>query len=570
MTQPSDDPRSEEVSRGDRVSGRPWASRSPVVAQHGMAATAHPVATRVAVDVLRQGGNAVDAAIAANAALGFLEPVGCGIGGDLFALVWDPNSEEVVGLNASGRAPIGRSYGTLREKLDGAKRIPPFGSLSVTVPGAVSGWFALHERFGKRSMDELLQPAIELAREGSPLPQTIAYYWRRNIQALKRFAASEPWLEELDNALGTFAPGGRVPGVGEVFANPDLARTYERIASGGRAAFYQGVIAKTVDGYMRRIGGDLRLADFQRHTSEWVKPLSVLYRGVRVYELPPNTQGVAALQMLAILNGFDLGGMTPGSAELIHLQVEAKRLAFEDRARFYSDPAAKANIPDLLSDQRIVKMRELIRPNQVILNLPVDESVLEEGDTTYLTVADGSGMMVSLIQSNYRGMGSGLVPDGLGFMLQDRGELFALDPDHSNVYAPGKRPFHTIIPAMATRNGKAWLSFGVMGGAMQPQGHVQVLSHLVDFGMNVQEAGDAARWRHDGSPEPTGAPGDGVGVLYVESGISPTARDALRRKGHQVRDGAGGFGGYQAILRDDNAVYHGASEMRKDGLALGY
>ncbi len=558
------------VAGGDRLAGKPYASRSSVIARHGMAATAHPLATQIAINTLQQGGSAVDAAIAANAALGFLEPVGCGVGGDLFALVWDPKKKRVVGFNGSGRSPQGRTLEQLKKRLNGAATIPPFGSLAVTVPGAVDAWFQLHQRFGRLPMSEVLGPAIRYAREGVPVPQTIAHYWKANIERLEAYQRSQPWLEELDNARKLFAPGGQAPNEGDVFYNPDLAHTYEVIAKEGRDGFYRGPIARTIDAYMERIGGDLRYDDLVRHRGEWVEALSTSYRGYTVYELPPNTQGLAALQMLAILDGMDIG--TSPSAQSIHLQVEAKRIAFEDRAKFYADPAFMTHNPaDLLKPEVVAAKRSLIQSGRVRPVEVSDPAVLENGDTTYLTVADESGMMVSLIQSNYRGMGSGLVPDGLGFMLQDRGELFALDNKHSNVYAPAKRPFHTIIPALVTRDGEGWLSFGVMGGGMQPQGHVQILCNLIDFGLNLQEAGDLARWRHDGSPEPTGQAGNKNGTLHVESGIPSSIRMELEAMGHKVEVSKGGYGGYQAIMRDSaRGVYYGASERRKDGLALGY
>ena len=324
------------------------------------------------------------------------------------------------------------------------------------------------------------------------------------------------------------------------FLNPDLAKTYAQLAQGGRDAFYKGEIAKTIDAYMKRIGGALRYTDLAAHTSEWVKPVSVTYRGYEIFELPPNTQGVAALQMLGILEGFDLAALGPGHPEALHLMIEAKRLAFEDRARYYADPqVAKVPLDWLISEDYAKARRALINPERARASVAAGEAALETGDTTYLTVADKDGMMVSLIQSNYRGMGSGLVPDGLGFMLQDRGELFALTEGHANVYAPGKRPFHTIIPGFVLKDKKPWMSFGLMGGAMQPQGHVQVLVNMIDFGMNVQEAGDAARWRHQGSSQPTGEAAEGVGVVYVESGVPESVRAALRAKGHTGGAGAG-------------------------------
>ncbi|MEL7371807.1 MAG: gamma-glutamyltransferase [Myxococcota bacterium] len=553
---------------GDRLTGSPFTGRSAVYGANGMAATAQPLATQVAIDVLKKGGSAVDAAVAANAALGLMEPVGCGIGGDLFAIVWDPKTKRLYGYNGSGRSPMGRSLEALKAKLKDRKSIPPVGSLPVTVPGAVDGWFALHERFGKLPMQDVLQPAITYAEEGFPLTPVIAYYWQRNMRIFEKRLASG-WLEELDNAKKTYLIDGQAPKTGQRFKNPDLAKTYRQLATGGRAAYYEGEIAQAIDKYMKRIGGDLTAADLAAHKGEWVDPVSVMYRGYEVFELPPNTQGIAALQMLQMLEPYDLAKMS--EAERIHVMVEAKRLAFEDRAKFYADMAtAKVPLKGLLDPQYAQARRKLIDLQRARASVTAGAPKLEDGDTTYLTVADSSGMMISLIQSNYRGLGSGLVADGLGFMLQDRGELFSLEADHANVYAPGKRPFHTIIPAFVLKDGRPWLSFGVMGGAMQPQGHVQVLVNVIDLGMDLQAAGDAARWRHDGSSEPTAAPVAGTGTLMVESGVSPAVVEDLRRRGHTVKVSKGGFGGYQAISRDEAGVYTGASEMRKDGNAQGY
>jgi gamma-glutamyltranspeptidase/glutathione hydrolase len=554
---------------GDRVSGHLFASRSPVIARHGMAATAHPLATQIALDILKAGGSAVDAAIAANAALGLMEPTGNGIGGDLFAIVYDPETDTVYGLNASGRAPKGLSYEEMTERSGG--KIPPFSALAVSVPGAVDGWFMLHDRFGKLPMRDVLAPAIRYAREGSPVPQTIAYYWDRNRIRLER-AFEEGMLEEIDNARATYWPTGRAPAEGELFFNDDLADTYELLAEGGRDALYKGEIALTVDAYMRRIGGPLRYADFAEHTSDWVEPLSVTYRGVQVFQLPPNTQGVAALQMLQMLDRFDMAALGFLSAESIHLQVEAKRLAFADRALTYADPAFTGFDPERLIDPAYAAQRSaLISPDTLLAATEAGADILRDGDTTYLAVADADGMMVSLIQSNYRGMGSGLVPDGLGFMLQNRGELFAMQPEHPNVYAPGKRPFQTIIPSFAIFPDGRRMAFGLMGGGMQPQGHVQIIVNMVDYGLNIQDAGDAARWRHEGSAEPTGEAEQGVGTLHLEGGFPLATREGLTRLGHMIGPSDGGFGGYQAILYDpEQGVYHGASEMRKDGAAAGY
>jgi len=560
------------IGGGDRIVGAPFATRAPVLGTHGMAATAQPLATQIAIDILKAGGSAVDAAIAANAALGLMEPTGCGIGGDLFAIVWDPKTGKLYGYNGSGRSPMGRSYEQMKAKLGADALIPGFGSLSVTVPGTVDGWFALHGKFGRLPMDQLLAPAIRYGREGFPVTELIAYYLERNMQRLgDMFDKGDSRIEEFANARATYLVDGATPRHGEIFRNPDLAATYELIAKGGRDAYYKGEIAERIDAYFRRIGADLTLADFAAHQGEWVEPAGVDYRGVGVYGLPPNAQGLAALQMLNILEGFDLKSMGPGSADALAAMIEAKRLAFEDAARYYADPAF-SKIPQdwLLSKDYAAERRALIDLKRAMTSVAPGEAPLH-ADTTYFTVADGDGMMISIIQSNYRGMGSGLVPDGLGFMFQDRGELFNMDPAHPNAYAPGKRPFQTIIPGFAMKDGKPWLSFGVMGGDMQPQGHVQIIVNMVDFGMGVQEAGDAARWRHAGSTEPTGEAAKGVGTVELESGIPAEAKAELERRGFVTAPGSGGFGGYQAIMRDPvTGVYWGASESRKDGAAMGY
>lgn len=560
--------------RGDRVSGPVWASRSPVVAPHGAAATAHPLATRVAVDILKEGGTAVDAAIAANAMLGLLEPTGNGIGGDVFAIVWDPRTKRLHGYNGSGRSPRGLDLETLRrvalEKGGGA--IPPFGAASVTVPGTVDGWYALHGRFGRLPMRRLLQPAIDYAENGAPIAQTISYYWGNNHRRLER-AFAEGQLEEIENARKTYWPNGVVPQAGTLFRNPDLARTLRALQTGGRRAFYEGHVARTTDAYMRRIGGWLRYEDFAAHKGEWVDPLCVDYRaGASLCELPPNTQGVSALQMLQMLRGYDMRALGFLSTDSLHVQIEAKRLAFADRAKYFADPAfSEADIPKLIDEQYADARRALIRMERAMDTPDAGPDILRRGDTTYFTTADRNGMMVSIIQSNYRGMGSGLVPDGLGFMLQDRGELFALTDGHANIYAPGKRPFHTIIPAFAMRNGLPWIAFGLMGGDVQPQGHVQIMLNIIDYDLDLQAAGDAARWRHGDDAEPTGAPAQGKGKVFLESGVPPSTRDGLRARGHDVRPGDGSFGGYQAIMRDhERGVYVAATEMRKDGSADGY
>jgi gamma-glutamyltranspeptidase/glutathione hydrolase len=572
--------------QGDRYAGAAHATRSAVVAANGMAATSQPLATQIALDVLKAGGSAVDAAIAANAALGLMEPTGNGIGGDLFAIVWDPKTAKLHGLNASGRAPRGQSLAELKRAIARKPRapqdengtIPDWGWASVTIPGAVDGWFALHGRFGKLPMQQLLAPAIRYAEQGFPVSELIAAYWQRNTQGFEMLGKAGV-IEEVDNMRRVFMPGGKAPAEGELFRNPDLAQTYRQIAEGGRDAFYEGSLARAMDAYFRRIGAPHRLADLAAHTSDWVEPVSVNYRGYDVWELPPNGQGIAALQMLNILEGYDLKAMGRGSADFWHVFVEAKKRAFADRARAYADAGfMKVPVTELLSDARAAQHRAAIDMACAALTdapgLPFDSSAR---DTIYLTVADKDGMMVSLIQSNYRGMGSGLIPDDgngrtLGFMLQDRGAQFSLDAKHPNAYAPGKRPFHTIIPAFLTRDGKPLMSFGLMGGGMQPQGHAQIVVNIVDFGMGVQAAGDAARFHHDGSSDPEGGtPMTDGGVVEIESGVPVSVAAELERRGHRVRYAAGPYGGYQAIWRDpDSGVYWGASEMRKDGHAAGY
>ena len=547
----------------DRITGRDFATRSEVIAPHAMAATSHPLATQIALDTMKAGGSAMDAAIAANAALGLMEPTGNGIGGDLFAIVWDPATKRLHGYNGSGRSP--RSLTLEHFQQLGMTDIPAHGPLPISVPGAVDGWFALHDRFGKLPMRDVLAPTIRYAREGHPVHETIAYYWDRSVPRLSKW----PGFKE------QFTVDGRAPRKGELWKNPHLADTLQNIADGGRDAFYKGDIARTIDAYFREHGGFLSFEDMATHTGEWVEPVSVNYRGIDVWELPPNGQGIAALQMLNILEGYDFSKIAYGSAEHIHLLVEAKKLAFADRARWYADPAFHpAPVARLISKPYANQRRALISPDKVLREVqPGTPKQLEEGDTIYLTTADANGMMVSLIQSNYRGMGSGMAPPGLGFILQNRGEMFVLKPGHPNSFEPGKRPFHTIIPAFATRDGKPWISFGVMGGAMQPQAHVQIIMNLVDFGMNLQEAGDAPRIQHDGSTEPTGqntAMSNG-GVVQLESGFAYEAIRTLMDKGHHVEWALGPYGGYQAILRDpDTGVYYGASESRKDGHAAGY
>lgn len=542
----------------DRITGRDFATRSEVIAQNGMAATSQPLATQAALDILKKGGNAIDAAIAANAVLGVVEPTGCGVGGDLFAIIWSADKQKLYGLNASGRSP--RSLKLEYFKNKGLDFIPSTGPLPVSVPGCVDGWFEMHDMFGRLPMREILQPAINYARDGFPVTEVIANSLETGTAALKQY----PNIKE------TYMPGGKSPAKGEIFKNPNLANTLDKIARGGRNEFYRGSIAKSIDAFMKSQGGFLTYDDMARHTSEWVEPVSSTYRGYDIWELPPNGQGIATIQILNILEGFDLARLGFGSAEYIHLFTEAKKLAFEDRAKFYADPRFSAvPVSQLISKKYAVERRRMISPSKA--SKRYDPGKIEAGNTIYLTVADKFGNMVSLIQSNYRGMGSGMCPTGLGFVLQDRGEMFSLDPGHANAYAPGKRPFHTIIPGFITKNGKPWISFGVMGGDMQPQGHAQIIINLIDFKMNLQEAGDAPRIYHSGSSEPTGQQMTNGGILYLESGFRWEIIQKLLSMGHRVEWNLGGYGGYQAIMWDDkNKVYYGASESRKDGQAAGY
>ncbi|UXI68476.1 gamma-glutamyltransferase [Tahibacter amnicola] len=549
------------ASAGDRVTGRAFATRSEVIAPHGMVATSQPLASQIGLEVLKRGGTAVDAAIAANAALGLMEPTGSGIGGDLFAIVWEAKSGRLHGYNGSGRSPRTLTLQWFVER--GYTDIPPTGPLPVSVPGCVDAWFALHGRFGKLPMKELLAPTIRYARDGFPVSELIAHYW----------ALSVPRLSKYPGFAEQFTRDGRAPGKGEMWKNPNLASTLERIGKQGRDAFYKGEIAAIIGDYFRANGGFLSRDDLASHTGEWVQPVSTNYRGYDVWELPPNGQGIAALAMLNILEGFDLKKAGFGSVDHLHWLVEAKKLAFADRAAHFADPAfAKAPVTGLIAKDYAARRRESIGP-RAARSVDAGHPPLEEGDTIYLTTADQWGNMVSLIQSNYRGMGSGMAPPGLGFILQDRGEMFVLKEGHPNAFAPGKRPFHTIIPAFITKDGKPWVSFGVMGGAMQPQGHVQIVLNLIDFGMNLQEAGDAPRIQHEGSTEPTGqntAMADG-GEVNLESGFPYETVRGLMQKGHRATFADGPYGGYQAILRDaKNEVYVGASEGRKDGQAVGY
>ena len=554
----------------DRITGKNFATRSELLARHGMVCTSVPAATEVGIDILKRGGSAVDAAIAANAMLGLMEPVSNGIGGDLFAIVYSAKENKLYGINGSGRSPLGLSYDQMKAELVKLHRntIPPTGMLPISVPGTVDAWAELHKKFGKLKLSDDLTPAIRYAEEGFPVTELIAYYWAFGPRLYKGLPGAFLETYTLDGK-------SRTPAKGDIFKNPYLAKSLRLIGEKGADVFYKGEIVDKIDEFMRANGGFLRKADFEKHASTWVDPVSTTYRGYQIFELPPNGQGIAALQMLNILEGFNLRAMGRNSPETLHAMIEAKKIAWADRAKFYADPAfAKIPLTGLLSKNYAAERRKLIDPNHAAKKVEAGNATLNQGDTIYLCTADDEGNIVSLIQSNYRGMGSGIVVPGLGFMFQDRGELFSMDPNHANVYAPGKRPFHTIIPGFVMKDGKPWEAFGVMGGGMQPQGHVQVLTNQIDFGLNVQEAGDASRWQHEGDNEPTGEKmTESGGYVEVESGIPYETVRELRKKGHDIRFDVGGYGGYQAIrveMHDGQRVYVGASESRKDGMAAGY
>ncbi len=544
----------------DRITGKMFATRSEIIAREGLVAASQPLAAQIGLDILKKGGTAIDAAIAVNAALGLMEPTGSGIGGDLFAIVWDNKTKKLYGLNASGTSPRALTLDELKKQ--GLKRIPEYGPLPWTVPGCVDGWFELHKRFGKLPMGTILAPVIQYAETGFPLSELIAYYWGISVRRFK----------EYQNFQDTYAPGGKIPQKGDIFKNPDLAKTYRLLSQKGRDAYYKGEIAKTIVAYSQKVGGFFQESDFADFHSEWVEPLSVHYKGYDVWELPPNGQGLAVLQMLNMLKSFDLKAMGHNSAEYLHTLVEIKKIVYEDRAHFYADPKfAKMPIDTLLSPEYALKRLKHFNPLRASRSIPYDDSILERGDTVYFTVADKDRNIVSMIQSNYYGFGSGMVPDGLGFCIQDRGALFSLEPNHLNVFKPGKRPFHTIIPAFVTQDGLPVFSFGVMGGAMQPQGHIQILLNIIEFGMNIQEAGDADRFQHIGSSEPDyGVMTDG-GKVNLESGVLPEVIRELLGKGHVISPDNGGYGGYQGIWIDhQRGILIGASESRKDGHAVGY
>ncbi|HVG26922.1 MAG TPA: gamma-glutamyltransferase, partial [Acidobacteriaceae bacterium] len=539
-----------DVHAGDRPSGASWSTRSAALGCNGAAGTAHPLATQAAIGILKKGGSAVDAAVAANALLGFVEPVSSGLGGDCYAFVWDPKTKKLESMASSGKSPKGLSLETAQARsrvVDGRHVLPALGAVTVSTPAALDGWWTMHQRYGKLKWAELFEPAIHFCEAGAPVPQIIGWYIKRNMAIFLRQGSG---VEETENAKHTYMPGGRAPNEGEVFRNPDLARTYRMIAEGGRDAFYKGPIAETIERYFKRIGGWLSKEDMAGHQAEWIEPLKTDYRGVTVYAMAANTQGLATLQMLNMIEQFDLRGYGFQSAESLQVQIEAKRLAYEDRARFYADPHFSKVPVEWLNSKDYAKERaKQIRTDRILTPVYPGQAP-SHGDTTYFTTADADGMMVSIIQSNFRGMGSGLVADGLGFMFQDRGELFSLQPGHANVYAPGKRPFQTIIPGFAAKNGAPWLSFGVMGGDMQPQGQTQIIVNRVDYGLDVQSAGDSPRWHHEGSSQSMGEDLAGygpTGIVRLEAGVPRATRERLIALGWPMGESDGGYGRYECI-----------------------
>jgi gamma-glutamyltranspeptidase / glutathione hydrolase len=537
-----------------------------VTARHGMVATSQPLAVQCGLDVLERGGNAADAAIAASAMIGLTEPMSCGIGGDMFVQYWDSATQQLYGLNGSGRSPFALDRAVFAKL--GLAEIPETGPQSWSVPGCVSGWDELRRKFGSWSLGSLLAPAIEAAERGFTVTKKIGLAWK----------VVEDELKKWPDSAATFLPNGRAPNFGETFHNPRLAASLRLIADEGPDAFYNGKLAEKIVEFSRANGGYFERRDFEAHESTWVEPVSTTYRGWEIFQLPPNTQAIAVLQMLNLLEPYDLQSLGAGSAEYLHLLIEAKKLAFADRAKYYADPQfAPAPVNELISKAYADERRKLINPNAASTNCPLGDPRLaradRQGDTIYLSVVDERRNCCSFIQSNYTNFGSFVAPGPLGFCLQNRGTLFALNPNHANCLEPYKRPFHTICPGMALENGRPVFCFGVMGGDMQPQGHVQVLVNLLDFGMDVQQASDAPRVRHDGSAAPTGQPAAAHGGdVFFETGISDVAVEQLRAKGHQIkRDAAAGFGGYQGIRIDwENNLLIGGSDHRKDGCALGH
>lgn len=547
---------------GDRPAGVLHATRSPAMGRHGMIATSQALASAAGLKVLQDGGNAIDAAITAAAVLAVVEPTMNGIGGDLFAIVYDAKTKKLYALDASGRSSHSATPEAFAARnLD---EMPGSGVLSVDVPGVVDGWSQLLSRFGTIPLSRALEPAIRYARDGFPVQPIVAAEW----------ASAEKKLSQDPAAAETFLPNGHAPKAGEIFQNPRLARSLSAIAEHGRDAFYKGSIAAAIAADMKARGGLIDARDLAEHTSDWVEPITTSYRGYDVFEMPPSTQGFVALEMLNILEGFDIKGFGHNSAAYLHAVTEAKRIAFADRSAYLADRAfvPAGAMKTLLSKEYAAARRKEIDPSKAAASYApaqltsssdhagvADFAGRDLGDTIYMTAADEKGNVISLIQSLFSSFGSGIVAGETGIALHNRGSGFTLQAGHPNQIGPSKRPLHTLVPAMIMKDGRPWVSFGVMGGDNQAQAHAQVVMNLVDFGMNIQDAGDAARMRHMGKN------------LAVESGIGPEVRAALEAMGHTITDGRGSMGGFQGILIDPRTgVLWGGSDPRKDGLAIGW
>jgi gamma-glutamyltranspeptidase / glutathione hydrolase len=532
---------------GDRPAGHIRSTRSIAFATNGMIATSQALASAAGLKALQDGGNAIDAAITAAAVLSVVEPSMTGIGGDLFAILWDGKAKTLHALDSCGRSAFAATADEYARR--GWQQMPGAGPLAVNVPGVIEGWHQLLNRFGTISFANALQPAIRYASDGFPVQEIIAADWKASEQRLAADAA----------AARTFLPRGHAPLAGEIFANPNLARSLEVIAQDGRDAFYTGPIARALAADMKARNGLLDEQDFARHTADWVDTISTNYRGYDLHEMPPSTQGFVALEMLNILEGFDIKALGHNTADYLHIVTEAKRIAFADRAAYLADRDA---MPTGVLDTLISKDYANDRRGEINMNKAgaFDPAAVfaDRGDTVYLTAADGEGNVISLIQSLFASFGAGIVAGDTGIALQNRGSGFTLAAGHPNQIGPHKRPLHTLVPAMLCKNGKPLVSFGVMGGDNQAQAHAQIVTKLVDFGMDVQRAGEAARMRH----------GD---LLWLESGIADDVRRALEARGHTVGDGRGMMGGFQGIMIDpDSGVLMGGSDPRKDGLAIGW
>ena len=532
--------------------------RSEVIAKKGIAATSHPLATQTALDILKRGGNAIDAAIAANALLGLIEPTACGIGGDAFAVIWDAKTQRLYGINGSGKAPSNLSFNYFKKQK--IRDIPSEGPLSLTVPGCVDTWQKMHEKFGKLSLEEILAPAIAYSDDGFPVSEMVAKNMALQAERLKKYSGFSK----------IYMPNDSLPKKGDLFKNPALANTYRRLAEAGLRNFYDGEIADEMVEYVKTQGGFLSVSDFNAYQSEWVQPLSTSYRGYELWQLPPNGQGIAIIEMLNILETNDIKSMGFGSKALIHLLIETKKLVSEDVSEQLGDPAfVNVAISKLISKAFAAERAKLI--NKEKAGKSVNTAFFEQGNSVFLTVADAEGNMVGLMQSNYRGMGSGLTPENLGFVLQNSAAAFTLQANHPNVYAAGKRPLLNNTPSFVTKDGSPWLCFGWMDGQLQSQSQLQFLVNVIDFGMNLQEAGDAPMVCHETPVERVSTSTAESGWVNMDSGFNYEIIRGLMKMGHRVKFETGNYGGFQAIMRDPiSGIYFGASESKKNGQAAGY